>query len=339
MADQYKFLAGGKSNIPLIGNDDEVKTQLSLLLGFGQLLDSEVKGLSLDFYDFIKLFEEGFVTGFAAKQNVELNKKYWGQTLKTRPKVRVIQESSKSWQEKGYAVIELLPDRTIESESYLLFGTPAMLIQQVMYWMNYHRNKGANVSVGGGNSQRLPVSVTGQCFVKLRFYGRSQQGKQHFVYKSFRWVKANPQTINQQSLTLLGNTIKSKFDNLKFTTGHEAFTYNRPDQGFNRVWGFFKDRNEAMRLFERLIDLQGFKPDWKRLTKSSVVQPGNRFRSPAPKIQQAGISIRAQEERPIATIAFNGAFIKFPHIKEEGTLVDSRGRIIDIAKFLASYQD
>lgn len=339
MADQYKFLAGGKSNIPLIGNDDEVKTQLSLLLGFGQLLDSEVKGLSLDFYDFIKLFEEGFVTGFAAKQNVELNKKYWGQTLKTRPKVRVIQESSKAWQEKGYAVIELLPDRTIENESYLLFGTPAMLIQQVMYWMNYHRNKGANVSVGGGNSQRLPVSVTGQCFVKLRFYGRSQGGKRHFVYKSFRWVKVNPQTVKQQDVTNLANNIKNKFDNFKFTTGHKSFTYNRPDQGFNRVWGHFKDRGEAMRLFEQALDLQRFRPDWSHLTESEVIQPGTRFRSPAEKILQAGVLIRAQEERPIATVSFNGAFIKFPHIKDEGVLVDSQGRVMDIAKFLAPYQD
>jgi hypothetical protein len=222
---------------------------------------------------------------------------------------------------------------------FTVYGSEEMLKPLILQLLAQHYDQGGEATGGGGTYQRLPSSVVGQCFIKLRFYGRSQTGAQHFVYKSFRWVKANPQTVTQEAITTLANAIKTKFDNLKFTTGHKAFTYNRPDQGFNRVWGFFKDQTEAMRVFEQMLDLQGFSPDWSRLTESSVVQAGDRFQSPAEKIQQAGVLIRTQEERPVATVGFNGAFIKFPHIPDEGFLVDFRGNIMNVAKFLASYKD
>lgn len=221
---------------------------------------------------------------------------------------------------------------------FTVYGSEEMLKQLILQLLAQHYDQGGEVG-GGGTYQRLPSSVVGQCFIKLRFYGKSQTGARHFAYKSFRWVKANPQTMSQEMITTLANAIKTKFNNFKFTTGHKAFTYNRPDQGFNRVWGYFRDQTEAMRLFEQLLDLQAFSPDWKRLTESSVVQPGDRFQSPAEKVQQAGVLVRAEEERPIATVEFNGAFIKFPHVRDEGTLVDSRGNIMNVAKFLAGYQD
>lgn len=224
-------------------------------------------------------------------------------------------------------------------DEFTVYGSEEMIKPLILQLLAQYYGQGTQTGGGGGSYQRLPASVVGQCFIKLRFYGTSQTGKQHFVYKSFRWVKANPQTVTQEAITALATNIKNKFDNLKFTTGHKAFTYNRPDQGFNRVWGFFKDQIEAMRLFEQLLDLQGFSPDWSRLTESSVIQPGNRFQSPADKTLQAGISIRMQEERPIATVGFNGAFIKFPHIPDEGALVDYRGNVMNVAKFLAGYQD
>lgn len=222
---------------------------------------------------------------------------------------------------------------------FTVYGSEEMLKPLILQLLAQYYGQGAGGEGGGGSYQRLPSSVVGQCLVRLRFYGKTQTGIQHIVVKAFRWVKANPQTVTQAQITTLAETIKTKFDTLTFTTGHQAFTYNRPDQGFNRVWGYFNSQTDAMRLFEQMLDLQGFAPDWSRLTQSSVVNPGDRFQSPADKTLQAGVSIRMQEERPIATMKFNGAFLKLPHIPYEGKLVDFRGNIIDVAKFLAPYQD
>lgn len=223
---------------------------------------------------------------------------------------------------------------------FTVYGSEEMLKPLILQLLAQYYTGGTETAGGGGSSyQRLPSSVVGQCFVTLRFTGKTQVGKDHRVLKSFRWVKADPRTVTPQTVLNLANSIKTKFDSLTFVTGHEAFTYNRPDQGFNRVWGYFRDQTEAMRLFEQMLDLQSFSPDWSRLTKSGVVQPGNRFQVPAEKIQQAGVLIRPYEERPIATMRFNGAFLKFPHVPDAGVLVDARGGVMDVAKFLAQYQD
>lgn len=223
---------------------------------------------------------------------------------------------------------------------FIVYGSEETIKPLILQLLAQHYDEaGSNGDTGGGSYQRLPSYVKGQIFITLRFYGTTQAGKQHFVYKSFRWVKVDPRTVSPESVMQMGMVIKTKFNNFKFVTGIEAFTYNNPDQGFNRVWGYFRDSIEAKRLFESMLDLQSFPPDWKRFTKSSVVEPGDRFQNPPEKVQQAGINVRTEDERPTATVAFNGAFIKFPHVKDKGVLVSSNGLIMDPQKFLSKYTD
>lgn len=335
-------LRGIAANIPLVGTDDEVKTQLSLLLGIAQLGEIQTRGLDLDFQKFIDIFEDGFYTGFAPKQNTAINQ-YWGQGVKGRPKIRVLQEikasAEDSWFNQGYYLIELLPNRTNEQDSYLCFGPPTQLIQQIMYWMNWHLNQ-SKINGVGGTSQRLPTSVKGYCLVTLLFVGRTATKKIHRVEKGFRWVRVDPRTVLPEEITKFANLIKTKFDSrFTFSTGQTTFTYNNPDQGFNRVWGYFSQAIDAKKVFEQLLDLQSFAPDWSRLTESKVVSPGNRFQSPAKRIKQGNATVRAAEERPSAIMRFDSAYLKFPHIKDIGVLVDSQGGIMDAVKFLAQYQD
>lgn len=223
---------------------------------------------------------------------------------------------------------------------FIVYGSEETIKPLIMQLLaQYYDDAVSSGDSGGGSYQRLPSYVKGQIIITLRFYGKSQTNKQHFVYKSFRWVKVDPKTVTPEVIIQMATAIKTKFNNFKFTAGIKAYTYNHPDQGFNRVWGYFRDSTEAMRLFESLLDLQSFAPDWQRLTGSEVVQPGSRFQSPPEKVLQAGINVRTEAERPIATVEFNGAFIKFPHIRDKGLLVDSNGLIMNPAKFLAKYTD
>lgn len=222
---------------------------------------------------------------------------------------------------------------------FTVYGSEEMLKPLILQLLAQHYDQGGEGVGGGGTYQRLPSSVVGQCLVTLLFRGKSQSIKNHRVEKTFRWVKVDPRTVSHQNVLDLANNIKTKFDNFSFVTGEKAFTYNRPDQGFNRIWGYFNSQTDAMKLFEQLLDLQSFSPDWSRLTNSNVVEPGSRFQSPPGKIQQAGVLIRPYEERPVVSVKFTRAFLKFPHVPEAGVLVDSSGGVMDVARFLAQYQD
>lgn len=350
MADNYKFLAGGKSNIPLVGTDDEVKTQLSLLLGFGQLLDSEVKGLNLDFYDFIKLFEDGFSTGFTSKQKPGIRDKYWGQTLKTRPRVRVLEESSKNWQSKGYAVVELLPDRTIEDEFYVLFGTPVMLIQQVMYWMNHHR-KLANFNAGGIDEvlaaiEREPdaFTVTGHPKVKLIFLENSFEFAKRIAKNpkstrgraqmSFRLMNKTNGSMSLQDSERLATKIKNKFVKplFKFVKGKEYYKYYEPKIGDSlRCW--VENQTEAKRLIEQTLNLAGvsFQPENAR--KISSLNPAKTY-DDTPKTQMVlGKPTKLDKLRPLIEVEFQMAYLHMDGLRQPIYLLDRRYRhksLIDI---------
>jgi hypothetical protein len=192
---------------------------------------------------------------------------------------------------------------------------------------------------GGGTSRPLPVDVKGKLILKLYFEGYMLNTQtMHQAEKSFRLMKDDPRTISLERIRLLGERTKSKFTNFKFTTGHVSYTYNVPEQGFNRTWGFFKNRAEAKRLYEQMLDLDSYSPNWQRLSTSLVEEPGDRFAEVADKVLQANVSIRSERERPIANVEFTHATLKFPHLRDEVDLVDKAGHVLDSLLFLASYQ-
>ena len=335
------FLRGQAIQSFLVGTDDEIKTQLSLLFAICQNVEASAKGLDLDFYKFADLFESGFQgqgSKFIPSQNAVYAKGFWGSKQKNRPKIRVLYESSKDWQNQGFALIELQPDRTVEEECYMLFGTPMQLIQQVMFWMNLHI-KLANLSTGGGTHDSVSYPMVKRyCMIRMHFKGIIRgTTADHLVIKSFRLMTDDPKSISNNRLKSLGERIHEKFNGFTFVTGHEAYTYNDPEKGFSRVWGYFIDAANAKKVYEQMLDIPGYSPNWKRLTKSTVVEPGDRFDLVADHDMQANVRIRLDRERPIADVKFKKATIKFPAIKKEFEYVNEFGFVTDITAKLQDY--
>jgi hypothetical protein len=342
MADET-FLRGIQANTPLVGTDNEIKTQLSLLLGIGQIIEVQGKGLDIDFYKFVELFEDGFSTGFLPKQNVTLNPKYWGQSQKNRPKVRILLESSKNWQAQGYALIELQPDRTIEQQSYLLFGTPAQLIQQVMYWMNLHR-KLANLDVtaeDSGSSYREPLSPNFKDWLQLTLYWRGiteATGKNHTVNKSIRLKQVDPKTVSLAFLKQLGARVLEKFDQLTFKTGHIKVKYTNWDDGF-QTWGYFDTEATGYKVIESMGDIINKPINKDLLIYERRADPTEAFPVRGERTTVATKPVRIKAKAPIANMKFHAASLTFPYIQHKEQLCNISGYIIKDLNFLSAYED
>lgn len=334
------FLRGLTSNIPLTGTDDEIKTQLSLLLGIGQLMEAQYKGLDIDFYKFIELFEDGFSSGFLPKQNVSLNPRYWGQTQKTRPKVRVLLESSKEWQKQGFALIELQPDRTIEEKSYLLFGTPMQLIQQIMFWMNYHLSQTDAASndlleevIAAIDREPQRFSLRGHPKVKLIFLENSfnflkRAAKDSTLTRgraqlSFRLMNKTNGDLTLKETERLAQKIKTKFVKpvFKFVKGKQFYNYIEPTIGHSlQCWA--KNESEAKKLFEQALDLIGESLDLEKARKYVSLNPGKTY-DDTPGIQFIlGKAIKMDRLRPVVEVEFATAYLIMEGLKKPIYLID-----------------
>jgi hypothetical protein len=195
---------------------------------------------------------------------------------------------------------------------------------------------------GGSQSRPLPNYVKGQIYIKLYFYGKIRgTAHSHRVEKSFRLMKDDPRTISGERIHALAEKVKSKFFKpiFQFSTGREAYTYNDPENGFNRIWGYFNNQTEAMKVYEQMLDIIQVSPKWSRLTKSTVVEPGDRFKEPPEKVLQAGTLIRVDRERPVADMVFKQATIKFPHIRDEIPLVTELGTTLTGLNWLDKYKN
>lgn len=194
--------------------------------------------------------------------------------------------------------------------------------------------KKLDIQGGGGSYRPIPNYATNKCLVTVYFKGRIQNvNKEHYVDKSFRWVKKDPKTVTLQELTALGTAIKNKFDNFSFFTGTQTYSYNSPEQGFYKIWGHYSSLQDAQRVIESLLDLQQMSPEWERLSHSNVPLPGSRFNEPPEKVQIAGQLVRSRRERPVASMKFYKSEIVFPQYLKPISLVDKNGNVISKLPF------
>lgn len=228
-----------------------------------------------------------------------------------------------------------LPDK------FTIAGTPEQIAAQLpILQALYLAVKDLEAKGGGGTSRPLPSDVVGKIFIKLSFKGIIRGTiKNHIVEKTFRLMKDDPKTISRDKIKYYGDRIKTKFNNFTFITGHETYTYNDPVNGFNRIWGHFLDQANGVKLYEQMLDIIPVSPNWKKLTCSKVVQPGDRFQDPPDKVMQAGVSIRTERERPVADMKFYRATIKFPHVRDELLLVDELLGVHDPVAKLMTYEN
>lgn len=82
-------------------------------------------------------FERGFPK--YTKWNPELKEHYWGVLPEERPKVRELNQEADARYEEGYRLLEVFPNRNIETLSWLLFGTPSEIRVSLNILMNQHR--------------------------------------------------------------------------------------------------------------------------------------------------------------------------------------------------------
>lgn len=331
-------LRGLLSNISLVGTDDEIKTQISLLLGIAQIQESQLKGLDIDFLKWIDAFENGFNAGFAPRQDKKLAA-YWGQTQKTRPRVRVLSESKKDWEKQGYYLVEFQPDRSIEEESYLLFGTPKELINKLMDWMNFHIkmknsfNLDLDEVIGAIEREAEQFKPYGHPKVKLIFLenpflfssriaknSKSTRGRAQI---SFRLMNKTNDTITKAEVVSLANKIKAKFLNpiFKFTKGKEYYRYKDARLGTPlHCWTL--NQVEAKKLFEQTLDLIGESPDAEKITKITTLNLTKTYDDTPKNRIILGESQQFDKLRPIVEVEFNSAYLHMEGLRKPIYLVD-----------------
>lgn len=190
------------------------------------------------------------------------------------------------------------------------------------------------VDSGSSSPRPYPSFVRGLAYIKVMFKGTiAGTDISHRSEKLFRLMKDDPRTISLQRIQQLAERIKNKFNNFTYTTGVECYTYNNPDQGFNRCWDYYQSQAEAQKLIEQVLDIDGYFPDWRRFTKSVVPIPGDRFAEVPDKVLQANVFVRLERERPTALMSFHKARMKLPHIKREFDIVDKNLDIIEELPF------
>ncbi len=223
----------------------------------------------------------------------------------------------------------------LASTGFIASGNVSEMKSQLMQYKFIHQILN-DLDLNTESSQRpIPYSVKGKAYVTIHFEGyRINTLLLHKVEKRICLINDDPRTISFERIQTIANTIKNKFNTFTFTTGKKSYTYNNPDQGFNRIWGYFQDISDAQRLYEQMLDVVGFSPDWERLSEGSLPFPGNRFSNPPEKIQQVGLMVRTEEERPTANMKFKKATMKLPKIRKSFEIVTKH---LDIIGTLPSF--
>lgn len=331
-------LRGLISNISLVGTDDEIKTQLSLLLGIAQIQEAQFKGLDIDFLKWIDAFENGFNAGFAPRQDKKLAA-YWGQTQKTRPRVRILNESKKDWEKQGYYLIEFQPDRSIEEESYVLFGTPKELINKLMDWMNFHiKMKNAfNLDLDEviGAIEREPETFKPQGHPKIKLIflensfkfasriARNPKSTRGRAQISFRLMDKTNDSITTTEVVSLANKIKAKFLNpiFKFTKGKEFYKYNDLKLG-EPLLCWTLNQVEAQKLFGQVLDLINDSPDIEKIIKRITLNPAKTYDDTPKDRVILGKPRQVDKVRPVVEVEFNSAYLHMEGLRKPIYLVD-----------------
>lgn len=333
-------LRGLVNQLTLVGTDDQIKTQISLLYGIATILETSQKGLDLNFERFINIFEEGFFNTHAKAEN-PVYAKYWGLTQSTRPKVKILQElkaaTDDSWSNQGYYLIEFQPNRKDVETSRLLFGTPAQLIQQLMQQMNEYiqgRNDTDTLDalIAAIEREPNPYSNLGFPKVKLIFLenyfaynkrlSKSNKVTRGEAHISFRLMARTNGSITKQDILKLATDIKNKFVQPLFvyTKGKELYTIESPSIG-KKVYCWAKDLKNATKVFEQVLDLVGEGVDRDRIRLHKPLQPNTTYKDNPGTTRIAGEVIRKEALRPIVDVEFNKAYIAIEGLRKPIYLV------------------
>ncbi len=116
-----------------------------------QLLNNKISNNQqlFDIDNWITDYENGFLSFIALMKNDELKKGYWGVAQDEKPKINELNNESNAQEEEGYRVIEFLPNRDNQKETYPFFGTPLTLQLQIGIFHNIWRMFNEHLGVQG----------------------------------------------------------------------------------------------------------------------------------------------------------------------------------------------
>lgn len=265
-------LKGIAANITLVGTDDEIKTQLSLLLGVNELLDVKGKGLDLNFERWIEDFENGF-KGFAPRLNTALNNSCWGQKQSERPRIRILTENKAFWSKEGYYLIEFLPNRDILEESYLLFGTPLQLIQTLMERMNQKLEpKGEEMFAMPADYFYETVTTVPQVILRFKETPKDALVNKRYYHplEARHYVRVKQDFSSEAEVNKLKEKIKSIFTNptFDFNKGRIKYTYLGNEKKPIHIVTTTGE-SQAKALIRNLLAINDEKPRWTTLTETT----------------------------------------------------------------------
>jgi hypothetical protein len=200
--------------------------------------------------------------------------------------------------------------------------------------MALHQMIGDPVQSTGFEKELAPKRI-GKILIKLCFSGKTTKGRAKTVESSFRLMgtQDNPQAITLERIKYLSNRIVEKFDNWQHQTGRNSFCYADWNLGY-QLQILALNQAEAQRLVEQILDIQGHSPEWEYLTWTKNVEENSRYAETPEKVQIAGHLVRPRQQRPICTVTFQRALIKFPHIPSAFPLCSKNKNLIENLNFL-----
>lgn len=341
MANDPRFdrLRGITSKINLVGTDDEIKTQLSLLLGINELLDVTGKGLDLNFERWIEDFENGFKQ-WSGKTSSRFGLQSWGVSQAERPKVKILKETKEFWSKDGFYLIELFPNRKNEEDSYLLFGSPLQLIQEIMRCMNsYFRENSNSLDEVIAAIEREPedFNIKGHPKVKLIFLENSFEFSKRIAKDpkttrgraqiSFRLMDKTNTSMTLTDSEQLATKIKTKFIKplFKFTKGKELYQYYKSNMGSSlKCWA--KDQTQAKKLLNRTLDLLDTSLELENVKKITSLNSAKTYDDTPGTQMVLGKPVKLDKLRPIIDVEFTMAYLMMDGLRQPIYLIDRRYR-------------
>lgn len=318
---RFDRLRGITSRINLVGTDDEIKTQLSLLLGVNELLDVTGKGLDLNFERWIDDFENGF-KAFAPRLNKALNLNPWGQKQGERPRVRILTENKAYWSKEGYFLVEFLPNRDDLEESYLLFGTPIQLMQQLIERMNRKLEPKAE-EMFSMPAAYFYETVKTLPQVILRFQESRQDAFKNNRYsrpiEARHYIRVRQDFSSETAIEALKKKILTIFTNptFGFNKGRIKYTYLGKEKKPIHIVTATSD-NQAKTLIKNLLLITDEKPQWTTMTQSIS---NKNFDVPEKK-KVGGKTYKLPVRRPLAKVWFISAELHIDGLMNNRRLVD-----------------
>lgn len=144
---------------------------------------------------------------------------------------------------------------------------------------------------------------------------------------TFRLMSQSPETLTEAELQNYANRIRSGFATgagFQWQKGKVMCTYTDNSKGY-KLQLLCRNKSEARRIIEQVLDIQNHTPDWKLLNVSENEEPASRYPTIPPNQRILNKTRRSPRQRPTATVRFKYASMHIHGLPLPIVLVDRSG--------------